>query len=435
VVSTTGVSPDADGYLLSLDQGTAQRVGASETRDFTSLTAGTHQLAVSDIAPNCTLAGDNPRSVTVAAGQVTQVTLQVTCAAPQGSLRVSVTTAGFDTDQDGYAVLLDGSSAATVASEGSATLAPVASGSHTISLGGVAPNCAVVVPRQRPVTIASNQQSDLAFSVLCGLASGPTAESIVYESASQIQIVNSDGSGGAQLTAEPGRSFDPSWSPDRTRIVASSDRVGGEFTLWTMLLDGSDLVQLTTAAGDVSASWAPDGSRLVFASSTAAGLVVMNADGSGRVQITEVADDIYPSWSPDGTRIAFSRSTGLGDQLKLYIVQPDGSGLTPLVTPGIQDCSYPRWSPDGSRLAFSGFDAAGSSVWIINDDGSGLQRVTPTDMEAFTPTWSPTGDRLAFYGQAFTGLGDDGIYVVQSDGSGLTLRVADVQAASPAWGR
>jgi Tol biopolymer transport system component len=435
VVSTTGTSPDADGYLLSLDQGTGQRVAASETRDFAALTAGTHQLAVSDIAPNCTLAGNNPRPVTIVAGQTTQLTLQISCGPPPGALRVNVTTTGFDLDSDGYTLLLDATPVGTLVAQGTLTLAAVAAGNHTVTLGGIASNCAMRIPRQQPLTINSAQETAVDLLVLCALASGVTAEQIVYESASQIHIVSSDGTGGAQLTQEPARAFVPSWSPDRTRIAFTSDRAAGNFNLWTMHPDGSDPVQLTSVAGDVSPSWSADGTRLVFESSTGAGLSVVNADGSGRVQITGVATDAYPSWSPDGTRIAFSRSPGPGPQLQLYLVQPDGSGLMQLPTPGITDCIYPRWSPDGTRLAFSGYDANGSSVWIVNDDGSGLRRVTPTDMEAFTPSWSPTGDRLAFYGQAFTGLGDDGIYVVRPDGSELTLRVADGIATTPAWAR
>jgi TolB protein len=197
--------------------------------------------------------------------------------------------------------------------------------------------------------------------------------------------------------------------------------------------DGSDPVQLSTVAGDRAASWSPEGTRLVVAG--AGGLNVMNVDGSGRVQITTTATDDSPAWSPDGSRIAFSRIPGPGPKRHLFIVQPDGSGLMQLPTPGVTDCVYARWSPDGTRLAFSAYDADGSSVWIINDDGSDLRRVTPTSMEAFNPSWSPTGDRLAFFAQAFSGLGNDGIYVVQADGSGLELRLADGQAITPAWGR
>jgi TolB protein len=186
-------------------------------------------------------------------------------------------------------------------------------------------------------------------------------------------------------------------------------------------------------AGDRSVSWSPDGLQLVISSLSAQpGLYVVGSGGTDRVRITDGPTDNEPSWSPDGTRIVFTRDNGLGTPVLLYIVQPDGSGLTQLPTPGVRDCSQPRWAPDGSRLAFSGYDNQGSAVWRINDDGSGLLRLTPPTLIAFTPSWSPTGDRLAFVGQA---SGGNGLYTMASDGSGLALRLADVLATTPAWGR
>jgi Tol biopolymer transport system component len=49
--------------------------------------------------------------------------------------------------------------------------------------------------------------------------------------------------------------------------------------------------------------------------------------------------------------------------------------------PGLQESSDRgaglAWSPDGTKLAFVAADADGvGDVWTVNDDGSGLTRVT-----------------------------------------------------------
>jgi hypothetical protein len=80
-VTTTGVDPDPDGVLASADQGVAVRIESGGTLRLSSLAPGTHQLMVTDVAANCSLVGDNPRSVAVAAGTATPVTLEVTCTA------------------------------------------------------------------------------------------------------------------------------------------------------------------------------------------------------------------------------------------------------------------------------------------------------------------------------------------------------------------
>jgi WD40 repeat protein len=432
-VTTTGVDLDPDGYLVVLDENAPQRIPPNQTLTLGDLVAGPHQVEVSDIAGNCTLAGDNPRTLTVVGGRATQVPVSVACSAFPGSLRVTVTSSGWDLDPDGYSLILDGNPAGTLAAEDVLTLPSAPAGAHTATLTGVAPNCALRIPRQLTVTVNSKQESAIAFTVLCALASGPTAEQIVYQSASQIMSVRSDGTGASPLTAGPGRVAVPSWSPDRTRIAFASDRASGEFNIWTASADGSNPVRLTDAAGDRSASWSPDGTRLVISSlSGQPGLYVVDSDGTGRVRITDGPTDASPAWSPDGTRIMFVRDNGLGTPFQLYVVQPDGGGLAQFPTPGVKDCIYPQWAPDGTRLAFSGYDSAGGAVWVVNDDGSGLVRLTPPSMVGFTPSWSTTGDRLVFLGQAPEG---DGLYTVGSDGSGLALRLPDFQAISPAWAR
>jgi hypothetical protein len=80
VVTTTGDLPD-DGYLLSLDQGTPQPVAANADFTLTALTVGDHVLELSDIAQNCSVAGGNPRSVTVSAGDVVEVSFEISCSA------------------------------------------------------------------------------------------------------------------------------------------------------------------------------------------------------------------------------------------------------------------------------------------------------------------------------------------------------------------
>jgi hypothetical protein len=80
IVSTTGDLPD-DAYLLRLDQGEPQPITANGDVTLTALTPGDHLLELSDIAQNCGLAGVNPRSATVTAGELAEVRFEIICGA------------------------------------------------------------------------------------------------------------------------------------------------------------------------------------------------------------------------------------------------------------------------------------------------------------------------------------------------------------------
>jgi hypothetical protein len=94
-----------------------------------------------------------------------------------GAVEVTVATTGASLDPDGYQVLLDTTSAATVAANGSVILPQVAPGSHQVGLApaSLAPNCRVAEPNPRPATITSGDTARVAFSVACGALGSPPA--------------------------------------------------------------------------------------------------------------------------------------------------------------------------------------------------------------------------------------------------------------------
>lgn len=59
-----------------------------------------------------------------------------------------------------------------------------------------------------------------------------------------------------ELTRDAGRNERPSWAPDGRHIVFESTR-GGNRQIWTMLADGSQAHQLTTAGHNESPNWSP----------------------------------------------------------------------------------------------------------------------------------------------------------------------------------
>ena len=126
-----------------------------------------------------------------------------------------------------------------------------------------------------------------------------------------ILIVNADGSGGT--TALDGLWTSVDWSPDGERLLVEGflgEGHEGQFDLYTIRPDGSDLAQLTEDAAGEWASWSPDGTRIAFTSGDDdyhLDVFVMDADGSNRLRVTDWEGfDQSPAWSPDGAWIAFT---------------------------------------------------------------------------------------------------------------------------------
>jgi hypothetical protein len=433
VVTTSGANLDADGYLVALDNGAAQRLAPESELTLSGLAPGAHPLIVSEIASNCLVQEDNPRAVQVEGGQVVDAVITVICSALQGSLRVDASSAGWDIDPDGYQVLIDGAVAGIVASSGSLTLDAVSIGARTVTLVGVAPNCALAVPRLRNITVEAAQESAIAFEVRCALAAGETAEQILIGDGRIIRV-QSDGSGATFLTSDQVYADDPAWSPSRDRIRYEQNPLpldAFDSRVWGIVAPNGTPVQITDVRSDGDPSWSPDGSHLVIRNLGASpGLIVIAPDGTDRQPITDGIQDEAPAWSPDGTRIVFSR---FGDGApRLCVVQPDGSGIVSLPTPGVATPFAASWSPDGARIAFTGAEnGTVIGLYIMNDDGSALVRITAPDVTVFGVSWSPTGDRLALMGARGA---ERGLFTIRPDGSELTFRYVTTES-SVSWGR
>jgi YVTN family beta-propeller protein len=78
--STTGTDADSDGYTFSLDGNPSSSIGINASLILNGLAPGEHVLQVSGVAENCSLSGDNPRSLTLTVEQTTEAVLVISCA-------------------------------------------------------------------------------------------------------------------------------------------------------------------------------------------------------------------------------------------------------------------------------------------------------------------------------------------------------------------
>jgi WD40 repeat protein len=401
VTSTGGSDPDPDGYGVAVDGKSAPAIGVNASLTVDDLSSGTHLIALSGIAQNCTLSGGNPRAVEVRPGEATRVTFELDCPGPSLEIVVRTHTTGFGTDSDGYLVSLDQGEPRAVGTEDSLTFGDVAAGSHSIELTGMVPGCTVAEPNPVSVTIGGVGPQLVDFSVTCTvdlqadlLFTGDTGgESHVFHRSPDGSITDLT----PDADAAEGR-----WSPDGTRIVFSSVR-SGTLGIWIMDAEGKNPVQLTNN-GERAADWSPDGTRIVFGGNATPGFdatSVMNSDGSG-VQV--VGRGSQPVWSPDGTRIAVTRAE-LTDcifdicPLNIYTMNTDGTDAHRL-TANSQPFSgavSPAWSPDGRQIAFIAGDLGRPpALKIMSATGGGVRTLlSESNLSGSPPVWSPSGNAIA----------------------------------------
>ena len=209
---------------------------------------------------------------------------------------------------------------------------------------------------------------------------GPAANGLIaYSGDGDIYVVDPITGDGRAIVTGPDTDEDPVWSRDGTRIAfrravtsASGGQVSAGADLVVVRPDGTELLKITPEPmprGLQQYSFSPDGREVVFVGNGASSgdLYVARTDGGG-VRPLDVGMPVGdPSYRPpDGRQIVFTGApAGSTDELGVYVVNVDGSGLRNLVeASSTAAAAYPLWSPDGTRIAYSTVDLTIGWGWL-----------------------------------------------------------------------
>ena len=285
------------------------------------------------------------------------------------------------------------------------------------------------------------------------------------------------------LTSHPGGDFNPAVSPDGRQIVFSSDREGYKASdIFVMQADGSRVKRLTDSPGwDGSPAWSSDGKTLFFYSERDGKprIYQMDSDGEHQRPLTPAGQ---PALSPtvlSGGRIAYSvqqdgqwviESRQLdgseprleSDQSTDYWAPASGRNGRPLVCHGVHPVEDPRQFnsstpgpflvhetprvslPDrnvalrairgyfpswNANTGFVASDEGFNGIVVSRPDGSDrrLAFEPRPGSKAWRPSWSPDGNWLACsVGQTFAKPGTNvAIWKFRPDGSQQVNLTAD----------
>jgi len=202
-----------------------------------------------------------------------------------------------------------------------------------------------------------------------------------------------------------------------------------------------DLNRLTSLS---SLEISPNGESLIFMTSNRKmetnsfdrALIHMDIQTKKQTKIGDQLKGVSsPSWTADGTGISFLATGESGKQLHVWNLK---SGESKIVLDAQPSVTRYAWSPDGKQLAHfvkeseeseeenkfnDSFEVGsnhflvdastpGTSVWLVNGDGSNPRKITPEDFTVATGlstssiSWSPDGNKIAFTKFPTTNSGD-----------------------------
>jgi Tol biopolymer transport system component len=214
----------------------------------------------------------------------------------------------------------------------------------------------------------------------------PVGNKIAFVHNSDICVYDFTTNTTQNLTAGNGTNVMPCWSPSGNQIVFASDRAAGNWDIWVMNADGANPTQLTNNIQvELRPVWSPNGQKIAF--ERGSDVWVMDANGASPLNLTNGvgAFNGLPTWSPNSQSIAFVRD---GD---IYRINANGTGLTQLTTMG--SCLNPHWSKSAagnSAITFMSASSGNLEIYVMAPDGTGITNISSNAAAVDRlPIWAP----------------------------------------------
>lgn len=267
----------------------------------------------------------------------------------------------------------------------------------------------------------------------------PGGQWIAFAMAGDIWRIPSQGGTAEQLTTGPWYHFEPSWSPDGSRIAMTVE-TGDGLDIALLEVESGAVVPLVEGGGvDVQPAWSPDG-RFVYFTTAGRGMDIHRieiATGEREEVLAGPGSQYQPRISAHGVMAYMAPAPGMSGAGGIWTLEPDGGepvlARTRLVR--AEETAWrarPDWLPDGSGLVYVSDDAGSNDLVLVGAGGGNPLRLTGGTSHELAPRVSPDGREIAFVSNE---EGATRLHVMAVSGgarsSWRTLDISDRRHAGP----
>jgi len=244
-------------------------------------------------------------------------------------------------------------------------------------------------------------------------------------SLSAVYLTPASGGEPIPLVANQSSNGSPNWGLDDRRILfVTSTTLGGGGDIWDVDVDTGQLRQLTNGAG-ASVPIRSSTGRIAYSrwshETTFFRMEVGSAEDHEQISLS-IGDNFSQRFSPDGRQIAFQ--SGRQGRSQIWLHDLASGAETQLTYPpeGIEDRT-PDWSPGGDEIVFLSNREGPFQLWVTGLDGGTPRRLSeqaiPMDGDWWVnarvaPRWSSDGGTIAYLAP-----GEEGttLWLIDPDGS------------------
>ena len=265
----------------------------------------------------------------------------------------------------------------------------------------------------------------------------------------QIFICDIDGKNLEQVTHTNATHLSPSWDPSGKKLLFTSYESGNPDLYQIDLTTGKKIKVSGYRGINSGATYSSNGSLIAYSGSVAGDTeIFVTHPGSQRRSplLRGHGIDVDPNFSPDGRWLVFvSGRYGNPHIFRAKLVWNKGQDQVKVVED--KRLTYAGWynatpafSPNSKKIAFAGYDREIDrfDLFMMNSDGSSMERLTIRSGDNESPTWSQNGQLIMFHSNRIGTSDRKGryqLYIMNRDGTDQRMiHTGLYEAQTPKWG-